>query len=736
MTYSVESKNQLAKLLATENLTIEHRKVSTASFDMKNRVLTCPIWKDMTGDLYDLFMGHEVGHALETPLEGWHDNVSSKGKNYKHFLNVVEDARIEKKMKRRYPGLKRSFVSAYNRLMDDDFFGVLYRDLNKLSLIDKINIHFKCGVKTGIKFTDEEMAFVKRVESCETWDDVVEITDKLFDYCKGEQLNQQNEKRPLSDDFNSDEYSEQQEFDSEETDDSGDSGESEETGESDESEETEESEDSNEDESKKIVSEKESSETDVNQFEPRCETDENFRKNEMSLLDASCLPYVYLNIPKANIEHIVTPQQRVQEILTKEFKTLDRKNNLAEFKRKNQNYVGLLAKEFEMRKAATRYAKRKISSTGDIDVNKIYKYQLEDSIFRKITKVPNGKSHGLILLLDCSGSMHRSINGAIEQIMVLAMFCRRVNIPFVVYGFGNNLRSWNCDYPDKASKPRISFEKTPNNLSLNNVCLREYLNSEMSNVEFNNALSNLATLKKIYEEDITVLIPVSEHLSNTPLTESIIAMKTVAENFRNTRKLDIVNLVIVHDGDADYIGKYIKKDGLESTIDYRSNNYIFVDEQNKVQFQYDYKSHGNTGVRIAIFDWFTRVTGIKIFGFFIVPDSGYNVKRAIYNYYYIEDKTFGSYHEKPNKHYSIFDSIVMNEKMKEFRKNKLLISKNPGYEKFFLILGGKSLVTDFDDLDVEEGATMRKLKSAFTKKYNHRKTNRVLVNQFIEGIAS
>ena len=187
MTYSVESKNQLAKLLATENLTIEHRKVPTASFDMKNRVLTCPIWKDMSGDLYDLFLGHEVGHALETPLDGWHDSVSNKGKNYKHFLNVVEDARIEKKIKRRYPGLKRSFVSAYNRLFDENFFGVKHRNLNKLSLVDKINLYFKCGISTGIKFNDTEMEFVNQIESCETWDDVVVITDKLFAYCKEEQ---------------------------------------------------------------------------------------------------------------------------------------------------------------------------------------------------------------------------------------------------------------------------------------------------------------------------------------------------------------------------------------------------------------------------------------------------------------------------------------------------------------------------------------------------------------------
>jgi hypothetical protein len=94
MAFTVESKSQLAKLLATENLTIEHQKLSTAKFDPKNRILYCPIWQDMSGALYDLLMGHEVGHALYTPADGWHDAAQSKGKAYKSFLNVVEDTDI------------------------------------------------------------------------------------------------------------------------------------------------------------------------------------------------------------------------------------------------------------------------------------------------------------------------------------------------------------------------------------------------------------------------------------------------------------------------------------------------------------------------------------------------------------------------------------------------------------------------------------------------------------------
>src|ERR1039457_5999639 len=121
----VDRKSLLAKLLAAENINIQHTKTKTAYFDLKSRTLNCPIWEDMDGYLYDLLMGHEVGHALYTPMEGWHDAIcEDKRKHFKGFLNVVEDARIEKKQKRKFPGLRQSFFEAYKKLWDRDFFGV------------------------------------------------------------------------------------------------------------------------------------------------------------------------------------------------------------------------------------------------------------------------------------------------------------------------------------------------------------------------------------------------------------------------------------------------------------------------------------------------------------------------------------------------------------------------------------------------------------------------------------
>ena len=56
-----------------------------------------------------MLVGHEVGHALFTPNEDWRDIADCP----MDFVNVIEDARIEKLMKRKYPGLRKSFAGGY-----------------------------------------------------------------------------------------------------------------------------------------------------------------------------------------------------------------------------------------------------------------------------------------------------------------------------------------------------------------------------------------------------------------------------------------------------------------------------------------------------------------------------------------------------------------------------------------------------------------------------------------------
>ena len=141
---SKEQKSNLARLLATENLNIEHRKVKTAYFIPKTRTLCLPIWENMSNDLYDLLCGHEVGHALYTPQD---ENVlKEKMKDIPHsYFNVIEDIRIDMNMKKKYPGLRKSYFNGYKELVERKFFGNIKEDANKMRFIDRLNIYTKSG---------------------------------------------------------------------------------------------------------------------------------------------------------------------------------------------------------------------------------------------------------------------------------------------------------------------------------------------------------------------------------------------------------------------------------------------------------------------------------------------------------------------------------------------------------------------------------------------------------------
>ena len=776
MQYSVQSKSQLAKLLASENLIVEHKKVQTASFDLKNRILSCPIWKDMSGEMYDLLLGHEVGHALETPEEGWHDAVttgkSKFSKNFKHFLNVVEDARIEKKIKRKFPGIKPSFIKAYGQLIDRDFFGIKDQDVNALPFIDRLNLYTKGGYNLGIKFDNaDESALLEAVEACESWEDVVEVTGAIFDYSKKEQQEESKLKQKATagdsygenDDYDYDESDNYSDYDYDESDDGDDS--------TNDGDDTENDNDGDSDSESDETTGEEYGERKVNRykdtrnsfsdndddFEPRCETDENFRDNEGLLLDEKSKEYVYVNIPKYNPKNSITTYKRVHELMENfwfkgeylpdvEHNRSVQENLLKEFKNRNERYVSLLAKEFEMRKAASKFSKQKISETGDIDISRIYKYKVDDNIFRKVMRVPKGKSHGLVLILDRSGSMDDNMPNSIEQILILTMFCRKVNIPFVVYGFGNCMASRALDIQFDGGKMPPSFSKNKNDLYFSDVFMREYMNSRMGNAEFNRCLRNMVSLMNSYMPRFQRKInrPSSETLSNTPMIEAMVASRYITNEFRKVNNLDIVNMVLIHDGDADNISGYYEE-GMTDYGTYKTNwfsektqSVVIRDEQSKTEFLLKNENNkDNDPMRVAIFDWYKQVTGAKIVGFFLIG-AGHHARAAIQRKYIsgnelpVKTDQYNSY-ESHNRW--LREKEEAREMLKVIKTTKFLESKNGGYNKFFLIPGGNDLNIEEEELSVEGNVTASKLRTAFIKMNKKKQVSRVLVNRFIGEIA-
>ena len=197
----IDSKSNLARLMATENLVIEQRRVPTAYFDIKNRVLTVPILNGkLSPELYDLLLGHEVGHALETPEAGWHHSVIELKEVSRTTVNICEDVRIEKKIKRRFPGIRVSFLKGYKELMDMDFFGVKGKDLNALNFLDRLNLHSKGGAQLSIRFNKEETDLVEEAEDAETFEETVGVAKKIEAYMKKQEEKEKKQEKQKSED--------------------------------------------------------------------------------------------------------------------------------------------------------------------------------------------------------------------------------------------------------------------------------------------------------------------------------------------------------------------------------------------------------------------------------------------------------------------------------------------------------------------------------------------------------
>ena len=181
--------NGFAKLLATENIDVRYDGgATTATFDTETRVLTMPMWKDMSRRLNDMLIGHEVGHALFTTMNAAEIVAFLKSVDSKHmdrvmqYLNVVEDARIDRLIQRKFPGLRKDYRAGYPEMMDRGFFGPMDADLATYSLVDRINLNYKTDL--SVPFDTVEQDFIARIDAVETLDEVLDIVRDVYEYAQ------------------------------------------------------------------------------------------------------------------------------------------------------------------------------------------------------------------------------------------------------------------------------------------------------------------------------------------------------------------------------------------------------------------------------------------------------------------------------------------------------------------------------------------------------------------------
>ena len=528
------AKSNLAKLLATENISVEHKKVPTAYFDVKSRLLVLPIWKNMNEDITDLLIAHEVGHALFTPQTGWQDTII-KRKIPKSFLNVIEDARIEKLIKRKYPGLSQSFIRGYRDLINNDFFGTNDKDITQMLLIDRLNIHFKSShVESPLTFDDTyESKIVKRMEKLETFEEVVELADELSKYCKKEEKEKEQEMETNGfDDHDFDDF----EDDGEEGNGTSDSSDEQDSEEEEESNGSKNSDDKGEDVTKDNKEQKSDSQDEPSSGqqsdqelkgeaskpvlppeEVSAETDQTWEDKKSNLLDPQSKDNEYVNVHSyKNVNDYIIDYKVVlsdyDRVLRKPF-TKEQSNPMAQssitrlisdyrkFIKSQSKKVSYMVKEYEMKKAASAYSRTKQDKSGVIDPLKLHSYKYNDDIFKRMAITPDGKNHGMMMFIDWSGSMHDKIAPTIHQLMNLTMFCQKVNIPFEVYAFSNDTRgddSWRSRYydnEDTTPQGRKGPKYQDGDISVDErLSLINYVSSRMNAKEYEKGMINLYML--------------------------------------------------------------------------------------------------------------------------------------------------------------------------------------------------------------------------------------------------
>ena len=777
----LESKSQLAKLLATEDITVRHSsEAKTASFDVKFRLLTLPNWVTDDMQVLDLMTGHEVGHALYTLLSDWEGALHNTEFSYhKGIINIVEDARIEKKIKRRYPGLVKSFVSGYRVLERKQFFYPHGSDVSMFNMVDRINLHFKMGALSGIPFSDEEMVFVDMVAACESWNDVLETTRAIQEYITENMVEMDQEDshsgmygRPSEDSLS-------EGFDSDSDGDPGDDS-SDEQGDSDDGDGSQPEKgmdydnDWDDDADGSIKGNLPFYNTELP--EDLVTTQDNFDRKMESLTPQTARDRQeirYFTSPEPNLKNIVVSYKdvikelgdrcalndRVEQQMIREtghgrrqrqkydYQTgtysgipLQDLSDFTSFKRQSMKIVGYMAKEFERKKSAQEYRKESIAKTGILDINKLHSYKYNDDLFLRNTIRPDGKNHGVVMLVDWSASMSGHLFDTMKQILNLVWFCQKVNIPYEVYAFSNSYgrpetEARKLDASAKALQLEMDMKVKRGdawNYKNGSATLKSDFNLLNIFSSRMNAKESIKAQKLLWRRCVNERYENfgAFDLSSTPLLDGLCAMNKIIPNFQERYKLDVTNLIVLTDGDGNSsydgihgVDGYGSSLGMSRYHDTRMEDPLTKKVYKLKDMFHKYENWNGYGVQVlgqqrAIMTQLRDRYGINIVGIFL-DGSGHRVSQRDLERY------LGWKQYNPKGH---------QEARANIRKNGVAPLPCFGYDEFYLVPVKKLQDVDVD-LHIEEDWTAGKIKNAFKKNQTHKFGNKVLVNRMMDIIA-
>jgi len=459
------------------------------------------------------------------------------------------------------------------------------------------------------------------------------------------------------------------------------------------------------------------------------ETDEAFRRKEHTLLDINeggTQTLIGNEFSKPVRDAIITPYAQLKKSRQAKLEHFDGQSEmtLAMHKEEFKQYlktvkqnVNFAVKEFEMRKAAFRYTRAQTAKTGSVDVNRLWSYKTNDDIFARVTKLVDAKNHGMMMLIDYSGSMSECMTNVMDQLLHLVVFCKTVNIPFDVYGFTNSnprLSQWLYDEEDGVKDHSIA--QIESEVHHGGLSLPQVIASTLKKADYEEALFHIYLRKVLAKREYGfyeryVLAPEEEY-GSTPLNQSLIAAHRMVNKFKRANNIDNMNFVVISDGDTNGISivKNRKRD-YTLTESYKGAIVNIMGEHIKLE---DTRKRGTQ----SLLENLQKKFGCTTIGFFLA-DNPHNFK------YKIEDCDEDCY----------YDSSNMRKYQKEYNKKKCVTFKDAlGYNEFY-VLKSKRLETDAEEFVTAEDASKGQLTTAFKKFSKSKKLNKTLLTNFGKAVA-
>ena len=714
MSDKFEIRGTLARLLATEDLIVEHKKVDTACFNVHTRCLTLPLWEKASDSVYNMLVLHEISHSLWTPNIDW----SKNHKIPQQFINVCEDVRVEKLCKRKYPGSPKSFYAGYKELAEQDFFLIDDTDLETYNLADRVNLYFKIGNYVDVPIqVGEETEIANLIANAETFDDVLIAAKVLYEYCKQKQQeeiesspdSQETSQSGASDAMNQDEGG-------------GEESENEQPGETDSYGGTAQQDQSTQSQGGHQGSEK---------AEPEVKTMDTLEESLKDLIGGSGAESVYLELPQLDLKRVIVPNAEIHSKCKENwssylehyeyqysdiFGEVDRK--FVDFKRSAQKEVNYLVKEFECRKAADSYARSTTARTGVLDCSRIHSYKYSEDLFKKITTLADGKNHGLVFVLDWSGSMASVMSDTVKQLFNLIWFCKKVAIPFEVYAFTHDYPLISYDAEGKSIIRKLSYQKKDNMIRVEeHFSMMNLLTSKVNNKTLDEQMKNIFRLAHHFQESYSCKynVPMGLSLSGTPLNEALISLHQILPQFQKQNKLQKVQCVILTDGEANapkYHHEFIRK--------WEENPYMGTCSIGPNSFLRDRKT-GNTYSLGSSWWKFTDVILHNLRDTFVNTNFiGIRV---------IESRDAGNFIRR----YCGYSGSDYDDVMNSWKKEKSFTLKTSGYHAYFGI--SSTSISQDTEFSVSEDASKSQIKTAFVKSLKSKKMNRRILGEFVSLVA-